>query len=142
VLVQGLIYRRLVGKVGEARFLRIGVLFMAAGLLGAAAVLYFRESLDLRSTGFTIALAVMTLAVTGFAFVTPSIQSLISRVSDPERQGEVLGINQSAAAMARILGPVLGVSLFSLTPSHVLPYALGSLLLALVFLFTLRVSAR
>jgi len=38
--------------------------------------------------GFLISLAV---SVFGFAFMTPSVQALISRRSDPARQGEVLG---------------------------------------------------
>ena len=45
----------------------------------------------------------LTAAVIGFAFLTPSAQALVSRRSDPEKQGEVLGVNQSAAALARIL---------------------------------------
>jgi hypothetical protein len=51
----------------------------------------------------------------------------------------VLGINQSASALARILGPMLGLSLFHLTPSHVLPYGFGAALLAVVFVLALRV---
>ena len=39
----------------------------------------------------------------GAPFLTPSVQALISRRSDPERQGEVLGVNQSFSALARIL---------------------------------------
>ena len=58
---------------------------------------------------FFVALA---LAVVGFAFLTPSAQALISKRSDPARQGEVLGVNQSFSALARILGPVIGVVLF------------------------------
>jgi MFS family permease len=72
--------------------------------------------------------------------LTPSVQSLISRRSDPARQGEVLGVNQSAAALARILGPVLGLSLFKLTPSHVLPYLLGVVLLTLALFLSQRLQ--
>ena len=50
------------------------------------------------------ALLVMTLAVAGFACMTPAIQALISRRSDATIQGEVLGVNQSASALARCLG--------------------------------------
>jgi MFS family permease len=74
----------------------------------------------------------MTLAVIGFAFLTPSAQALISRRSDAARQGEILGVNQSAASMARILGPIFGLSLYKLTPSHLLPYVFGAALLAVM----------
>ena len=65
------------------------------------------------------------------------MQALISRRSDPRTQGEILGVNQSASALARILGPMLGVSLFFATPSHVLPYLAGAVLLVVVFLLAL-----
>jgi MFS family permease len=68
----------------------------------------------------------LTAAVVGFAFLTPSAQALISRRTPADRQGEILGVNQSAAAVARILGPALGIPLYQLTPSHLLPYAFGA----------------
>jgi MFS family permease len=139
MLTQGLIYRRLVQRLGEIFFMRIGVVFMALGLAGAAGLLLGRGAMP-RPTLLAIALLVMTIAVMGFAFLTPSVQSLISRRSDPAKQGEILGVNQSASALARILGPLIGLSLFGLTPSHVLPYAFGAALLVLVFLITLRIQ--
>lgn len=139
MLVQGLIYRRFVRRVGEVPFMRAGVLLMGLGLVGAAAILLGRNTLG-QSGAFLAGLGVMTLAVTGFAFLTPSVQALISRRSDAAKQGEVMGVNQSASALARILGPMLGLSLFGLTPSHVLPYAFGAVLLAVVFVLTLRIQ--
>jgi MFS family permease len=134
MLTQGLLYRRLVQRVGEMRFVRIGSALMALGLAGAVAILLRWQ--QLQSMGgilFFDALLVMTLAVVGFALVTPSVQALISRRSDPAQQGEILGVNQSASAMARILGPMVGLSLFNLSPSHILPYVVGTGLLILVF---------
>jgi MFS family permease len=74
----------------------------------------------------------LTAAVMGFAFLTPSAQALISRRTPADRQGEILGVNQSAAAVARILGPALGIPLYQLTPSHLLPYAFGAAVLFLM----------
>ena len=59
-------------------------------------------------------------------------------VVDPARQGEVLGVNQSAAALARILGPMTAVTLFFMTPTHEMPYILGSALLVVLLLFSFR----
>jgi MFS family permease len=73
--------------------------------------------------------AALTAAVVGFAFLTPSAQALVSRRTDSERQGEILGVNQSAAALARILGPVFGVTLYKSTTTHLLPYIFGAGLL-------------
>jgi MFS family permease len=140
MLTQGLFYRRLVQRVGEVPFLRIGVILMGLGLGGAVGVLLVRETLSSRATLLVSALLVMTVAVVGFACLTPSVQALISRRTDPNRQGEILGANQSAAALARILGPLVGVSLFFLTPAHILPYAFGAALLAVVFILALRIA--
>src|SRR6202030_3333542 len=80
----------------------------------------------------TLMLFSLTVAVVGFALLTPSAQALVSRRTDSSRQGEVLGVNQSASAMARILGPGLGLTLYKLTDTHLLPYVFGALLLLLM----------
>jgi len=54
--------------------------------------------------------------VVGLAFVTPSLQSLISRRTSPAQQGHVLGVMQSLSSFARIAGPVLGIRLFAHSP--------------------------
>ena len=46
IIMQGLVYRRLVQKVGEVRFLRMGIVFMAAGLLGGVGVLLWRPGFE------------------------------------------------------------------------------------------------
>jgi DHA1 family tetracycline resistance protein-like MFS transporter len=60
------------------------------------------------------------------------LNALISKRTDPARQGEVLGANQSASALARILGPAVGNALFPLTKSHELPYVVAAGLLLVV----------
>lgn len=42
----------------------------------------------------------------GWGLLAPSLQSLVSRRAMSHEQGEVLGVNQSAAALARVIGPV------------------------------------
>ena len=58
----------------------------------------------------------MAVFVIGLAFVTPSLQSLISRRTSPAQQGHVLGVTQSLSSFARIAGPVLGIRLFAYSP--------------------------
>jgi MFS family permease len=140
MLVQGFIYRRLVQRVGEVRFMRLGLVLMTLGLLGGVAILLAVEQHSLGQTVLLLlALVVFTVAVAGFAFLTPSVQALISRRSDPAKQGEILGVNQSASALARILGPLLGLTLFEVLPSHILPYMVGAVLMGLAFLLSLRI---
>jgi MFS transporter, DHA1 family, tetracycline resistance protein len=128
MVVQGFLYRRLKNKYHEVQLMRLGVVFMFLGLAGLAGVTLATD-FAYRQTGLFVSLA---CGVTGFAFLTPSVQALISKRSDPTRQGEVMGVNQSCSALARILGPVVGNVLFFAHASHVLPYATSALLLALV----------
>ncbi len=142
MLAQGLVYRRLVTSVGEVAFLRLGALMMTGGLLAVVGLVLAVHGRHLEGLPviWGLALPVLTLCVTGFAFLTPSIQSLISRRSDPARQGEVLGVNQSASALARILGPLLGPPLFFAHTSHAWPYVFGAGLLVVVCVLTFRVQ--
>jgi MFS family permease len=83
-------------------------------------------------------LAILAILVTGFALMTPSVQALVSKAADPTRQGEILGVNQSMSALARILGPAAGSFLFFVEPSHVMPYVAGAALMVVVLVLTLR----
>lgn len=139
MIVQGFIYRRLVRKVGEVPFLKLGCVLMASGLLGGVFVLLAQPHVATSTLLIVSALAIFTVTVTGFAFLTPSAQALISLRSDPAKQGEILGVNQSAAALARILGPLVSVMLFFATPSHILPYVFGAVLLGWVFFLSLGI---
>ncbi len=140
MLVQGFIYRRLVTRVGEVPFMRIGTALMVVGLVGVIATVLgvghgWISGLE---TIIPVALVILAVLVGGFALMTPSAQALISRRADPARQGEILGANQSASALARILGPAIGTFLFFFQSSHVLPYVVGAGLMVVVFLLTLR----
>jgi MFS family permease len=133
LLTQGFIYRRLAPRLSEATFIGLGIVFMGIGVCSLGGVSWAATEQALTFWPLlTWTLASLTAAVMGFAFLTPSAQALISRRSDPGRQGEILGVNQSAAAMARILGPIFGLTLYQLHPTHLLPYAFGGLLLLLM----------
>lgn len=130
LMLAGGSYRPLARRFPEGRLLLLGLLLMVTGLAGVGAVAWVVHSRGLAGASaptlarwaFQVAAAV---AVWGFAFVNPSVSALISRRSDPSRQGEVLGVNQSFAALGRILGPFCGSVLFSLHPSRVLPLVAG-----------------
>jgi len=107
--------------------------------VGAVAALAHSEVLVSHAAILSSGVAIVTFAVTGFALLNPSVQSLVSRRSDPAKQGEVLGVNQSAASMSRILGPMMGIGLFKASNTHVLPYVAGTVLLLAAFLLSLRV---
>jgi DHA1 family tetracycline resistance protein-like MFS transporter len=125
-LSQGLIVRRLVPRVGEFRMSLAGTVLMAAGLIGVAVASHLQS--------LAVLCIMIAVCVMGFSALTPSLQSLLSRNAQASEQGAILGIGQGVAAVARILGPFVGIVLFKSTGvSH--PYWMGALIMALsVFL--------
>ncbi|OAI39719.1 hypothetical protein AYO40_05540 [Planctomycetaceae bacterium SCGC AG-212-D15] len=139
-LAQGVLYRRLAKRVPELTFMFSGCILMMLGLAGIGAIAYLASQAETRQPALVVALlTILVVAITGFAFMVPSVQALVSRLSDPARQGEILGINQSMNAIARILGPAIGLPLFR-PGHHVLPYIFGTLLLAISLMLTWRLS--
>lgn len=142
IIAQGGVYRRLAGKMSEESLLSVGIALMFIGLAGLATVAWMagegKEAANLK-VSFYCALAA---AVFGFAFVNPSVTALVSKRSDPRRQGEVLGVNQSFAALGRILGPLAGLILFNLGLSHTLPYLAGVATLIVVVMLVPRIHQR
>lgn len=136
MVAQGGFYRRFAGKVSDTLLLRAGLVLMVLGLGGLGAVAYFAYSLQ-QSGGLVgqfqwVMYAAMVVAVFGFAFVNPSVAALVSKRADPARQGEVQGVNQSFAAVGRILGPFLGMQAFWAHESRVVPFAVAVAVLAVV----------
>jgi DHA1 family tetracycline resistance protein-like MFS transporter len=140
-VVQGGIVRRLSGRVSESSMATAGTIAEIVGfaLLAWAAM---QASLGILLTGLAV-------LVSGFAFITPSLNSLLSRRSDPEKQGGILGIGQSIASLARIVGPMAGVPLFENhaladavgVPAAVLPLGLGAVLMAAGLVLVVAASA-
>jgi MFS family permease len=132
-LCQGMIVRRLVPRLGEYRMALIGVVLMTAGLLlvGLAA---HQESK-------VILFSVLPVTVLGFSAMTPSLQALLSLRTPDNEQGGILGLGQSVSAMARILGPWLGMTIFE--RGTTLPYFCGAgvMLLGLVCVSMLKSPA-
>ncbi len=130
LMFAGGMYRPLAKKGSERKLLRAGIVMMLLGMAGVAAVAYL--SADPPAGLKTIFYCAMSISVIGFAFTNPSISALVSKGADPARQGEVLGVNQSFAALGRITGPFLGSVLFQAEPSRTLPYVAAALALLLV----------
>jgi MFS family permease len=128
-LVQGGLVRRLSGKLNEGTMATIGVVL---SLIGFACIYFAAQGRHFY--GLMIATGV---EVSGFAFVTPSLQALISRRSDPAKQGSIAGVSQSVSALARIAGPLFAMLLFK--RNVLLPYIVSTALMVLAVL-VLRVA--
>jgi len=121
---QGFLVRRLAPIVGEVALILAGGITTMLGfalLVGAS-----------RAGELWLLMVASAIEVTGFALMTPSLQSLISRRSDPAKQGGILGVSQSTSSLARVVGPLIAVPLFFESPAQALPYwaALGIMAIA------------
>lgn len=131
-------YRPLAKRVSEVVFMTIGILLMGSGVASLAGVTYLSEQGWGLSSIMPIMLATLTICVVGFAILTPSAQALVSRRADPERQGEILGVNQSCSSLARILGPVVGLTLYKISP--MLPFLFGGFIVLAMLPIMPRIS--
>lgn len=122
-IVQGGIVRRLAKRVSEGAMAAAGAAILIGGFLLTLLAIHWA------SVG--VLFTSLGVVVTGFAFMQPNLQSLISRRSDPQRQGLVLGVAQSVSSLARILGAGLGIPL--LRAGTTVPYLSASLLMLLGF---------
>ena len=82
---------------------------------------------------------VLPIVVIGFSATTPSLQSMLSLNSGSDEQGEVLGVGQSISSLARIAGPVAGMTLQA--RSLALPYWFGAALMAIGIVMVLRLKS-
>jgi len=134
LMVAGGLYRPLAKRLPEIRLLAVGIVLMILGLAGVGGVAWAAHGQS-AAAGWPLErmfYGMAALAVAGFAFVNPSVSALISKNADPNRQGEVLGVNQSFASLGRILGPFSGSMLFTLTAAHTLPFVAAVAVLAAV----------
>ncbi|MEK6261198.1 MAG: MFS transporter [Planctomycetota bacterium] len=132
-LAQGLLVRRMLPKLGEFRMAMLGAVLMTLGLglIGVAS----------QQGAVSLLWYVLPISVVGFAATTPSLQSLLSLNIRDDQQGEMLGVGQSMSSLARILGPVAGMSLQKYGLS--LPYwsAAGLMAVGVLMVLGLRSAA-
>jgi multidrug resistance protein len=93
--MQGALIGPLVERHGERAMAMLGAVLLGVGvaLMGV-----------LQTVSTTIAF--LFLVGSGWGLMAPSLQSLVSRRARSGEQGEVLGVNQSAGAASRVIGPV------------------------------------
>jgi multidrug resistance protein len=127
---QGFLIRKLIPKLGEGRMVVFGFFTMGLGLLG----LSFSQGIAL------LAFSVTALAI-GNGVSTPALSGSVSLQSTPEEQGNNLGVAQSLASLARILGPVIGGWLYQ-SLSIVTPFRFSSTVAAIGALTAVALVSR
>ncbi len=109
---------RLSRRFGEAPMLAVGM------SLTVIAQLLLPLTWNMATT--TICMALMAF---GQSVAFPNVGALISRVTDSERQGQALGLNNAMGALARFLGPLSSGLVFA-SIDHNGPFWLASLVVA------------
>lgn len=128
MFVQGGLVRRLATKVSEVKLATAGCAISILGFVLLVAATY--------QGSFAFLMIATAIEVSGFAFLNPTINSLISRRSDPEKQGSILGLSQSVSAMARIVGPPIAMPLFDLSPMYPYAIAIAGMVIVMAMLAT------
>lgn len=136
-LVQGLLVRSLVPRMGERRAILAGV--------AASAVAYAVYGAS--PAGWAMIVGIVIGSLGGLA--GPSAQALISRSVAPNEQGEVQGALASLLSLTGVVGPLAGTMLFAHFTSGAPPYGmagapffLGAVLLAVAAAVAARAFAR
>ncbi len=100
VVIQGGIFAKLVKKLGETTMIIIGCVLLAGSFF---AVPYVGPDFG----GLTALLIGIACFAIGNSFCSPALTSLASKQADEREQGKALGVLQSAASLARAIGPAM-----------------------------------
>ena len=125
-LVQGVVVHPTVHRLGELRTLRLGFACNAVGLLMLAAV-----------HSWWVLVPALSALVLGQGLATPSLTAAVAGGAAANRRGGVLGLQQSAGGLARVVGPLVGGLAFEHlgVPS---PYLLGAAVMVLCIVLVPR----
>jgi MFS family permease len=101
VMVQAGLIGPIAQRIGEIRFLRVGITIMLCGFL--LAVVAVSKSLMV---------ATFFITITGATVCTPLLNTITSRRTPPQIRGRMMGTTASAASWGRVCGPlVAGINL-------------------------------
>ncbi|HEX3393154.1 MAG TPA: MFS transporter [Acidimicrobiales bacterium] len=96
-LVEGGLVHPAVRRLGEVRALRLALAVNAVGLVLLAAV-----------HSWWVLVPALAALILGQGLATPSLTAATASVASESRRGGVLGLQQSAGGLARVVGPLLG----------------------------------
>ena len=119
-LVQGGLVRRLAGRFADDKLATGGAITQ---IIGFTVMLFAINRADT-----TILFIALGIVVAGFSFMQPSLIALLSRRSDPEQQGVIMGVGQSISSLARIIGSGIGIPLLAWHLN--MPYGVAIVLMA------------
>jgi multidrug resistance protein len=119
VLVQVRLLGPTVRRLGEGGTVRAGLLLNAAGLV-----------LLMRVHSVPLLVPALAALVVGQGLAGPTLSSMVAGRVGAERRGGVLGVQQAAGGLARVVGPLAGGALFQRVGAAA-PYGVGAALMVL-----------
>jgi len=114
-------------RFGEGPMLAAGMLMTMIAML-----------LQTVSTGGAMTTALMCFSAIGQSVAFPNVGALISRNADAHRQGQIMGLNNAAGALARVAGPLSASLVFQAQING--PFFLGALIVAPAIFLALAAS--
>jgi DHA1 family tetracycline resistance protein-like MFS transporter len=100
-VVQGVVTRLVVARLGERKTLVLGLFFSAIGYIGYG----------MATQGWMIYWVLLIGAIGGIT--SPAVQGLASRSVGPDEQGGIQGALSSVSSVSGIVGPPIATALFS-----------------------------
>ncbi|SEJ92420.1 Predicted arabinose efflux permease, MFS family [Deinococcus reticulitermitis] len=123
--VQGGAIRPLSRRLAPTPLILAGLLIMSAGMF----------LLPQTQTYWPITAALCVIGI-GSAVLSPTLSAALSLSASADQQGAVAGLNSSALALGRMVGPLLGTGLYQ-SAGHGAPYVASGAILAVLFAVTL-----
>jgi len=127
IIVQGALIGPLSRRFGEARLVVAGACSITIGLAGIP----FALSLP-------ALLAASACLALGMGLLNPSLNALISHEAAVDERGGIMGVSQSGASLARIVGPAAAGPLFSFFGRDA-PYYMGAIVMVVAVAMALRI---
>ncbi len=132
-IAQSLLTGWMARRIGEAATLMTGLCLIALGFGFQPFV----------GQNWVIAVFGMIVVALGQSLAFPNIVAIISKSAPHDRQGEMLGLNTAAGALARIFGPLVAAPLFTgVGPSAPFAVAAGLCLPALFMAWRVSKAVR
>lgn len=129
-LLQGGAIGPIVRRWGERRTMRSGFLLAAAGLIASA-----------WAPSWPLLLATLAPLSVGLSLATPTLNSMLTQESPEGAYGRIIGVSQSVAALARVLGPLIAGLIFDQIGVPA-PFVFAAILLGFGFLTARGLRAR
>jgi len=127
IILQGFIIGRLVKRAGEERLIAFGSLLMMLGMFVMPLL-----------ANISVFLGSITMMGSGVGIINTAVPSFISKRTQANEQGGMLGLTQSISNIARVPGPLVGGSVFEFA-GLTAPFLLSGVLLLVAFVLGCRI---